>query len=77
MGIIAIKMLLRGQIFEGKLSVSPYSLHYFQDNIKAGMLLVDKLSLMTLGVYHFIIFWPKKWFEVCDSNENKQKNDSF
>ena len=51
---------LRRRIFEGKLSVSPYFLHHYQDNNKAGMLLVDKLSLKTLGVYLIIIFWPKK-----------------
>ena len=51
---------IRRQIFEGKLSVSPHFLHHYQDNNEAGMLLVGKLSLKTLGVYVFIIFWPKK-----------------
>ena len=47
---------LRRQIFEGKLSVSPHFLHHYQDNNEAGMVLVSKLSLNTLGVYIFIIF---------------------
>ena len=47
------------QIFQRKLSVSPYFLHYYQDSNEAGMLLVDKLSLKILGVYNFVIFWPK------------------
>ena len=51
---------IRRQIFEGKLSVSPYFLHHFLDNNGARMLLKDKLSLKTLGVYIFIIFWPQK-----------------
>ena len=46
----------RQQIFEGKLSVSPYFLHLYQDNNKGGLLLVNKLSLKTLGVYLYIIF---------------------
>ena len=47
---------LRRRIFEGKLSVSPYFLHHCQDNNEAGMLLVNILSLKTLGVYLIIIF---------------------
>ena len=45
-----------GEFSKGKLSVSPYFLHHYQDNNKAGMLLVDKLSLKTLGLYIFTIF---------------------
>ena len=41
-------------MFEGKLSVSPYFLHHHQHNNGVGMLLIDKLSLKTLGVYIFI-----------------------
>ena len=51
-----IEVELRRRIFEGKLSVSPYFLHHYQDNNEAGMLLVDILSLKTPGVYLFIIF---------------------
>ena len=49
--------LLRQQIFEGKLSVSPHFLHHYQDNFNTQILLEDKLSLKTLGVYIFNIFW--------------------
>ena len=54
--IIRKQINLRRQIFEGKLSVSPYYLHHYQDNSNLGMLLIDKLSLETLGVYISIIF---------------------
>ena len=47
------------KFFEGKWSVSPYFLHYYQDNNEAGMLSINKLSLKTLGAYVFIIFWLK------------------
>ena len=47
---------LRRQIFEGKLSVSPYFLHHFLDINGAIMILKDKLSLKTLGVFISIIF---------------------
>ena len=46
-------MFLGRRIFEGKLSVSPYFLHYYQDNNEAGMLLVDILSQKTPGVHLF------------------------
>ena len=52
--------MIRRQIFEGKLSVSPYFLHQYQDNDGPQMLLEDKLSLKTLDVYIFIIFGPQK-----------------
>ena len=51
--------MLRRQIFEGKLSVSPYFLHHYQDNNEVGMLSEDKLSLKILGVNLFIVFCPK------------------
>ena len=47
---------VRRRIFEGKLSVSPYFLHHYQDDNEAGMLLIDNLSLKAPGVYLFIIF---------------------
>ena len=50
------KTMIRQRIFEEKLSVSPYFLHHHEDNNEAGMLLVNVLSLKTLGVYSFIIF---------------------
>ena len=65
----------RWQIFEGKENVSSYFLHHYQDNNEAGRLLVDKLSLKTLGLYIFIIFWLKIKFELCNSHEYKQEND--
>ena len=40
-------------------SVSSFLLHHFLDNNAAKMLLLDKLSLKTLDVYTFIIFWPQ------------------
>ena len=44
------------QIFIGKLSVSPYFLHHYENINEAGILLPDKLSLKTVGVYLFSIF---------------------
>ena len=62
--------LFKRQIFEGKSSVSPHFLHRYQDNNKAGMLFRGKLSLETLVIYYFFIFWPKKLFELCNSDQN-------
>ena len=70
-----LKNCIGRQIFEGKLSVSPYFLHRYQNNNKAGMFLVDKLSLNILNVYNSIIFSPNMKFEVSISHENKEKND--
>ena len=49
--IIRKQINLRRQVFEGKLSVSPYFLDHNQDNNSAGMHFEDKLSLKTLSVY--------------------------
>ena len=48
------------QIFEGKFGVSPYFLHHSLNISGSGMLLENKLSLKTLGVYISIIFWAQK-----------------
>ena len=43
------------QIFEGKSSVSPYFLHYYQNNYEAGMLLVNNYFLKTQCIHFYHI----------------------
>ena len=65
------------QIIEGKLSVSPYFLHHFLNNNSEWMILKDKLSPKTLGVYISITFCVLKVILTMQFTWEKQKNQGF